>query len=140
MPERRVLVAIVDNDPDVLQALSRLLLAAGYRTRTFAAGETLLESFSFEPPDCVVLDIHMPGLSGLAVQAQLSQRHGPVPVILVTGNESDVIRARGAGAAGLLPKPIDERVLILAIEQATSRNGTSLGRTAIPSFQHESSP
>jgi FixJ family two-component response regulator len=111
------LLAVVDDDLDVRVALSRLISSAGFAVESFASGTSFLKSVEDHEPDCVLLDVHMPDVSGFDIQTALSVEHGAVPVIIVTGHDSPESRARafGLGAKGYLCKPVDDEALLAAI-------------------------
>jgi len=112
------LIAVLDDEPEMRKALGRLLLTRGFRVGAHATGEELLGSLSSVLPDCVVLDLHMPGVNGFDVLAQFASRWPHVPIVVITGHdESDTAeRARRLGAAAYLRKPVDETALLGAIE------------------------
>jgi FixJ family two-component response regulator len=114
-------VAIVDDEDAVRRALERLLRSAGCDPEVFASGETFLESLGRRMPDCVVLDLHMPGVTGFEVQARLNASGYTVPVIVITGHDSAESRDRvhALGAAAYLRKPVGAKVLLEAIDRAT---------------------
>jgi len=116
-----VIVYIVDDDPDVRKALSRLLRSAGHATRLFgSAGEFLRDSEARYCAGCIILDLAMPGLSGLELQAHLSSSNCHRPIIFLTGNGdiSKSVRAMKAGAVNFLTKPVDDRELLKAVDEA----------------------
>jgi FixJ family two-component response regulator len=119
---RSELVAIVDDDSEVRVALVRLLSSAGYPTESFASGAEFVQSMGEHKhaPGCVVLDLHMPGLSGFDVQQQLVERHVEVPVVVITGLDTAEARKRALslGAKAYLSKPVDREALLLAISEA----------------------
>ena len=129
MPGRRLLIAIVDDEAGVLRALERLVRSAGHDACTYASGEALLASLTDVRPDCLVLDMQMPGISGFDVQAQLRQRRIPLPVVAVTGSQSEQLhkRVRESGFGAFLPKPVDDVALIDAIERLTERPPDAVG-------------
>jgi FixJ family two-component response regulator len=114
-------VAIVDDEDAVRRALERLLRSAGCEPQVFSSGETFLESLSRRKPDCVVLDLHMPGVTGFDVQVRLNASGFHVPVIVITGHDSAESRdrVRALGASAYLRKPVGAKVLLDAIERAT---------------------
>ena len=118
--ERQALVAIVDDDADVRVALMRLLSSAGFITETFASGSDFVRSVATHLPGCVVLDLHMPGLSGFEVQQELIDHYPEVPVVIVTGHDTSEARRRALslGAKAYLSKPVDDEALLLAIRGA----------------------
>jgi len=114
------LVAVVDDDSDVRVALMRLLLSAGYASESFASGTEFVQSIGEQAPGCVVLDLHMPGLSGFDVQQQLVERYPEVPVVVITGHDSGDARRRALalGARAYFSKPVDSEALLSAIDSA----------------------
>lgn len=113
-------VAVVDDELSVRKALGRLLMASNIDVETFASGREFLDSLSSRRPDCVLLDLHMPGLSGLDVQRELTNGGIGVPVVIITAQDDAERRAGclAAGAAAYLLKPLDERILLDAIGKA----------------------
>jgi FixJ family two-component response regulator len=120
MSEPEPTVFLVDDDGPVLRALARLLGAAGYAVRPYQSPEAFLAEHDGAVPGCAVLDLSMPGIDGLAIQAALAA--GPVfrPVIFLTG-AGDIptsVRAMKAGAVDFLTKPVDRDALFAAVGQA----------------------
>ena len=117
-------VFLVDDDSSVRRALTRLIKSAGYPVLAFAsAGEFLENNVPSDGPACLVLDIRMPGLSGLDLQGELQKRDSILPIIFITGH-GDIpmsVKAMKAGAVDFLPKPVNDAVLLRAIEQALAR-------------------
>jgi FixJ family two-component response regulator len=101
------MVAIVDDDPSMCQAMASLLMAYGLEVEIFSSAEEFLSSIHFDHTACLVLDIRMPGMSGLELQRQLIARHRRVPIIFITahGNKNQEQLAIRAGAAAFLRKP-----------------------------------
>ena len=128
------LVYLVDDDPAVLRALARLLQAWGYRSRSFASAQEFLESFQQDPdvPDCLLLDVHMPGLSGVDLQARLSRVDTSLPVVFLSGHLDAALRtgALASGAVDFLQKPIDAQDLLRAVERAIQRRRGSVSATS----------
>jgi FixJ family two-component response regulator len=114
-------VAIVDDEDAVRRALERLLRSAGIDPEVFPSGETFLASLASHKPDCVVLDLHMPGVTGFDVQLRLNASGFHLPVIVITGHDSAESRerVRALGAAAYLRKPVGAKILLDAIERAT---------------------
>lgn len=114
MSDRRLLVAIVDDEEPVRRALRRLFLSAGIDVETFASGFELLDSAVTHQADCVVLDLHLPGLTGFDVMEQLTERAVNVPMVIVTGHNQPgtAERALAAHAFAFLEKPLDDRRLL----------------------------
>lgn len=110
------------------KALGRLLLTQGFRVGAHATGEELLGSVRSGLPDCVVLDLQMPGVGGFDVLSQFASRWPHVPIVVITGDEeSDTAeRVRRLGAAAHLRKPVDEKALLGVIE-TTLRNAKETG-------------
>jgi len=119
------IVAVVDDEEDVRHSLQRLLRAAGFEVLAYASGGEFLRHVTDLSPDCVVLDLHMPRLTGLDVQAVLRERGLAVPVLILTGNETPETRAAAlvSGVDGYLTKPVDDDVLIGAIVAAMHHHG-----------------
>ena len=117
-----LLLAVVDDDADVRVALTRLVSSAGFAVETFASGAEFLRSVQDHEPDCVVLDLHMPEMSGFDVQGALASAHPGVPVVVITGHDTPVSRARAVqmGAKAYLCKPVNDDTLLAAI-------GTAIG-------------
>ncbi|WP_426164492.1 response regulator transcription factor [Pseudoduganella sp. R-34] len=115
-------VFIVDDDPSLRDALGLLLGVRGYRTAVFASAEAFLQAWLPEWAGCLVADIRMAGMDGLALQRKLNEMNCLLPVIIVTGH-GDVSSAREAfkaRAVDFLEKPFDDDKLIAAIEEAFS--------------------
>ena len=116
-------IYLVDDDPDLLIALSRLLRSAGYEAITFTSAKAFMESYSPDAPGCLVLDISMPGITGLELQQWLVQSNSPLPVIFLTGR-GDIpasVRAMKQGAVDFLTKPVNDIDLLKAIREASRR-------------------
>jgi FixJ family two-component response regulator len=109
-------IIVVDDDPGMSQATARLLGAAGWQTRTFATAEALLESGAVTSAACLILDINLPGQSGLDLQQHLAATGATTPVIFVTGQDNPAFRDRAARAGcTYLTKPFSGSALIAAI-------------------------
>jgi FixJ family two-component response regulator len=120
MAPRRLLVAVVDDEDSVRRALRRLFLAAGIDVETFASGQEFLASLTARRPDCAVLDLRLPGLTGFDVQERLVADGIRLPVVIVSGHSQPGIaeRALAAGAAAFLRKPLDDESLLNAVASA----------------------
>ncbi|HUD30695.1 MAG TPA: response regulator [Novosphingobium sp.] len=114
------LVVIVDDDAGVRGSLDSLLRSAGMRGLGFARGEELLAAGVAPGADCIVTDLHMPGMTGLDLQSELARRGCRTPVIVMTAFPTDTARdqALSAGARAFLAKPLDPDALLEAIEAA----------------------
>ena len=121
MPETMPTVYVVDDDPSIRESLSLLLSSAGYSVKTFASAKEFLESDCDTPgPACLVLDVKMPGLSGLDLQKELKSRNIIIPIIFITGH-GDIpmsVQAMKKGAVDFLPKPFDDDELLDAVKDA----------------------
>jgi FixJ family two-component response regulator len=115
--EKRDLVYLVDDDASVRKAVGRLLHTSGFEVREFASPEEFLKCTAGIAPACVLLDITMPGLSGLDVQAHLNAQGIRWPIIALSAREDDSARAasRQLGARFFLRKPVDAQALVDAI-------------------------
>jgi FixJ family two-component response regulator len=117
-------VFIVDDDPSVLKGLARLVKSEGFNVEAFAASEEFLKHKRFSSPSCLVLDVCMPGLSGIDLQKELAQRGIALPCIFITGH-GDIpmgVQAMKDGAVDFLPKPFDDTQLLAAIGKALDRD------------------
>ena len=114
------MVAVVDDEESVREALQRLLRAAGLTVWTFASAEDFLNSGQLNATRCLVADIRMPGMSGLDLLAELNRQHLPIPTVLITahGDESLRMQAMRAGAVKFLPKPIDGASMLASVAAA----------------------
>jgi FixJ family two-component response regulator len=124
MSESAPLVLIVDDDPSVRKSLTRLLASADYMVEAFASAQEFLAREPHEGPCCLVLDVRMPGLTGIQLQETLAVTGRRMSIVFVTGH-ADVptsVKAMKAGAVDLLTKPVDVKDLIAAIQRAVARD------------------
>jgi len=124
MSESEATVFVVDDDPSVRRGLERLLRTAGHRVESFASAREFLERPDHDGPRCLVLDVRMPGQSGLDLHDRLVASGRDIPVIFITGH-ADVpmaVRAMKAGAVDFLSKPFDDSELLGAARQALDRD------------------
>lgn len=123
MENRRSFVAIVDDEESVRRALVRLLRAANLDAEAFPSGEAFLSSLEKFKPDCVVLDLQMPGLTGRDVQRRLINMQINLPVILITAHDDVVTQQQSLsdGAANYLRKPLRGDVLVRSIHESIAR-------------------
>ena len=117
-------VFVVDDDASMLRALSRLLRSAGRRVEAFASPREFLDRPRHDGPGCVVLDLKMPGLSGLEVQEAVSSGPRALPIVFISGHGKipAAVRAMKAGAVDFLTKPFDEDALLSSVETAIQRS------------------
>ena len=122
MVKTQPVVAVVDDEPEMRKAIRRLLATRGFRVEEYESGDEFLAALGSRPAHCVLLDLHMPGVSGFEVLEALGIRHNPVPVIVITAhNEPDTAeRVRALNACAYLKKPIEDDTLFAAIAEATS--------------------
>ena len=123
MSKSNPLIAIVDDDESVCRALSRLVRSLGMETKEFASGREFVDRIETTPsfqPDCVVLDVQMPGMNGLEVQERLASRGSRLPVIFITAYDEPGVRDRAlaAGAVAFLHKPFNDESFITTLRQA----------------------
>ena len=113
-------IIVADDDPAVGNALCALLESAGYRVRVFASGDDVLATSDLDQAACLVLDVHMPGSSGLEVIEGLAACGISAPVIVISGDGNGKLAARAAkaGAVDYLEKPIDGKALLASIKNA----------------------
>jgi FixJ family two-component response regulator len=117
------LISVVDDDHSVRESLARLIRSVGFSVQVFGSAEEFLSAYGSRQSDCVILDIRMPGMSGLELQRELSETDGDLPVIFITAHGSDEeVRARAlaAGAVDYLLKPLREEEVLKAIDEALS--------------------
>ncbi|MDO8479057.1 MAG: response regulator [Candidatus Rokubacteria bacterium] len=121
------LVGIVDDDPSVRKGLARLIKAAGYRVEVFASAREFLARPQQEDPSCLLLDVRMPGLTGLELQEALAIAGRRISIVFVSGHGNVVgsVKAMKGGAIDFLTKPVDARDLLDAIERAVAKAFTA---------------
>ena len=130
LPDFRVF--IIDDDQGILDALNRFLRTAGYETKAYSSPQAFLEEHDPSMPGCVVLDLSMPRMNGLAVQRELVTRGSERPVIFLSGRGTvpASVEAMKAGAVDFLPKPLKGDELLSAIKVAEERDLVRLQRAA----------
>lgn len=121
--ERSPLLAVVDDDESVRRALSRLLRVVGYRVEAFASAAQLQPACPGERYACLVLDVHLGGMSGLDLMEALRRAGSGVPVIIITARDDESAEERAAqgGASAFLRKPLDAEVLLEQVRRALAR-------------------
>ncbi len=127
MPQSRAsdaIIAIVDDDPSAREGLSSLIRSAGLQVETFASAQEFLARPGAETPSCLVLDLQLPGLSGLDLQKRMVEVGLEIPIVFLTGhgNIPASVQAMKAGAVEFLTKPFDEQDLLHAIHEAIERD------------------
>jgi FixJ family two-component response regulator len=124
MPEAEAVVFVVDDDPEVRRSTARLLQSADLRVETFGSAQEFLSSQRRDAPACLVLDVRLPGLSGLDLQRALQKADLHIPIVFITGH-GDIpmsVQAMKAGAVEFLTKPFRDQDLLDAIGQAIARD------------------
>jgi FixJ family two-component response regulator len=113
-------VAIVDDEEPVRKALKRLLRASGLDAESYASGKEFLDAIALREPDCVLLDLHMPRMSGLQVLRALQAARRKLPIVIITAHDAHETREQclAAGATAYLRKPLEEHELIDTITAA----------------------
>lgn len=131
MSEKRV-IHIVDDEDAIRRSASFMLKTAGFAVTTHVSGVAFLKTVKTLEPGCVLLDVRMPEMDGLAVQAAMNERGVTLPVIVLTGHGdvSVAVRAMKGGAVDFLEKPFERAALLEAIERAFERLGAHEGRVA----------
>lgn len=117
-------VFIVDDDRGLCEALAYLLESVHLRCETYASTKDFLDAYDPDRPGCLVLDVRMPGMSGLDFQTELAARHSTLPIIMITGyaDVSMAVRAMKAGAIEFLEKPFGDQVILESVQQAIERD------------------
>src|SRR6202521_3889360 len=123
MSEDNPSVCVIDDESSIRKSLSNLLRSAGLKVQTFASAQEFLTSWPWEAPSCLVLDVQLPGISGLDLQQELAGGDAQIPIIFLTGY-GDIpmsVRAIKAGAIEFLTKPFRDEDLLSAVDQAIKR-------------------
>jgi FixJ family two-component response regulator len=132
MTEADAVVFVIDDDASVRQSLENLIRSVGLPVETFGSAQEFLRSTRPDVPSCLVLDVRLPGLSGLDLQRRMADAGTDIPIIFVTGH-GDIpmtVRAMKAGAVEFLTKPFSDQDLLDAIQQALERDRKSRGQRA----------
>ena len=116
-------IGVVEDDPSFLRALRRLLSGAGFSVATFASAEEFLASDSAGGTACLVLDVHLRGMSGFDLQEQLATAGRRIPTIFITAHDDSVTRERARAGVAYLRKPFREEALVAAIRKALDSRG-----------------
>ena len=122
MNETGALVAIVDDEESIRKALVRLLRLAEFKAVAFTSASDLLESLAVRTPDCVILDLHMPGMTGVELLRRFATLERAPPVIVITANDESRTREEcvALGVSSYLRKPIDRTALMESVRSAIS--------------------
>jgi len=125
-------VFVIDDDPSVLKGLARLLRSLGFDAETFASAELFLSREHYDGVGCIVLDVRMPGLSGMDLQEELSRADYSMPIIFITGhgNIPMSVQAMKRGALDFLTKPFDDGELLEAVKKAIEKDGRAKAERA----------
>ena len=120
MPEAMPRIIVVEDDASMSRAIARILRAGGFEVVMFSSAEAALEDETVVTAGCLVLDIHLPGMSGFDLYRRLTQSGGTPPVIFITAHDEPAVReeAERMGASCYLPKPFSGRALLKAVTQA----------------------
>jgi FixJ family two-component response regulator len=123
MNSDKTVIAVVDDEESICKGLERFLRSAGFTAKTFHSGVDFLRSLENERPACLVLDLNMMPMNGFSVLDRLAQSGRNLPVIVITGDDSEetYARAMNKGIAAFLRKPVDGQVLLDAIDDAIGR-------------------
>lgn len=124
MKQESPIVYIVDDDPSVRRSLARLIRSEGFRVESFAQAQDFLDRKEGTDPSCLVLDVNLPGRSGLDLQSELSSRGYSMPIVFITGYGTIPmsVQAMKGGAVEFLEKPVNDQVLLRAIHQAVEKD------------------
>jgi FixJ family two-component response regulator len=117
------MIAVVDDDPSVLKAVTRLLRIRSFAAKTYSSALEFLASLHAGAPDCLIVDLQMPGMGGLELHQYMTGRGIDIPTIIITAHdEGDArLRCEAAGVDGYLLKPIEDTALLEAIAKARQR-------------------
>ena len=132
MSQEKPVVYVLDDDAGIRESLDGLIRSVGLAVRTFGSAQEFLRSQPSSAPACLVLDVRLPGLSGLDLQTDLAQADIQIPIIFITGH-GDIpmtVRAMKAGAVEFLTKPFNDGVLLTAIRTALERSQVALSLEA----------
>src|SRR5262247_4544926 len=112
------MISIIDDNDSVRESLQRLMRSVGFAMNVFASAEEFLDSDRLRNTDCLILDVRLPGMSGLELQRHLATSHSDIPIIFITSYEDDDVRVRAlnAGAVHYFLKPFNDEDLLDAIE------------------------
>ena len=120
----RPLISVVDDDESVRESLQALLRSLGLTVKAFASAEDFLSATQFENTDCLILDVRLPGLTGLELQRRLISNQRQIPIVFITAHDDEAARSRAVrdGAVDYLFKPFAEEALLKAIRTALNNS------------------
>ena len=126
-PQKKLVIAIVDDHEAIREALESLLKSTGYAAKTFPSAEDYLRDHPHDEADCLILDVNLPGMSGLDLQQALAAgNRSPVPIVFITSHDDSGghMRAQAlrSGAVAFLSKPFDDDALLDAVRDACGRS------------------
>jgi FixJ family two-component response regulator len=120
-------IAVVDDDVSVRHSLQRLVKSLGYAVSTHDSANSFLKSPHFAETSCLLLDVKMPGLSGLDLQEVMRALRSPIPIVIMSANRDEEVRERALahGAIGFLEKPFDDQALMDLVQKSLDRDATA---------------
>ena len=126
MIKHNKVICVVDDDPSICKALSRLIKSAGFKVKTYGSAQEFLYDDHTESSDLLVLDVHMPGMNGLDLQIHLAALDYGIPIVFITAHEDSIAKTKAmvSGAVAFFQKPIDEKDLLGAIYKSLNLNNT----------------
>ena len=132
MNDASQMVFLIDDEPSILKALTRVIGATGFRTASFSSPQSFLEQYEPAARGCLVLDVSMPGFTGLELQQALIEKNCSLPIVFLTarGDIPTSVRAMKHGAVDFLTKPVDDNDLIAAVDRALDQEATDHVRRA----------
>jgi FixJ family two-component response regulator len=124
--ETKPTIAVVDDDEDIRKSLRRLLRSAAYEALTFASAEDFLASNSEGAAACLILDVHLPGRSGVELHQRLANEQRKIPTVFISAHENELTKARSAAsdAVAYLRKPFEAEDLLDAVQKALGDSGS----------------
>ncbi|MAG97267.1 MAG: response regulator FixJ [Alphaproteobacteria bacterium] len=127
------IVYVVDDDPAIRDSLQWLLTSVDLKVRTFSSGQELLDQVTPDLPGCLLIDVRMPGMSGLELQHELTARGIKLPIVIITGH-GDVqmaVRAMKAGALDFIEKPFNDQEILEVVQRAVDRSVSAVESSAV---------
>jgi FixJ family two-component response regulator len=120
------MVYVVDDDPSVRKAMTRMFKSHGMRVEVFASAQEFLDCQRADLPGCLILDVRMPGRTGIELQQELAAHHVDLPIVFMTahGDIPMTVKAMQTGAVDFLPKPVDEQHLLQTVQSAINRHAS----------------